>query len=72
MYLADTCYVRLSGANDGALFSGRQQERDRSTLMLVHDFVVGTLYSKRGIAECSIVVRHASDSALPRLREISF
>jgi len=69
MQLADACYVRISGANDGALFSGRQQERDRWTLMLVYDFVVETLFSKGGIAECSIVVRHASDSSVPRLRE---
>ena len=60
MYLADACYVRISGANDGALFSGRKQERDRSTLMLVYDFVVETLFSERGTAECSLVFRHTS------------
>ena len=72
MSLADACYVRISGANDGALFSGRQQERDRWTVMLICDFVVETLFSKGGTAECSLLVRHASDSTVPRLGEKCF
>jgi len=46
--------------------------KSRSTLMLVYNFVEETLVSKREIAECTIVVRHALDSTVPRLREMCF
>jgi hypothetical protein len=59
--------IRTRGSTDGALFTGSQQEKYRSTTMPVYDFVVETVFSKRGIAERSIVVRHASDITVPRI-----